>query len=80
MSSICVNNGALASCNNFTMLQPVVYAGSKFCLSLDMCTAFAKLCGYVQLRQMSRASTRGDGKCRVDAHEIHTCLYKMTIT
>ena len=26
------------------------------------------------------ASTRGDGKCRVDAHEIHTCLYNMTIT
>ena len=26
------------------------------------------------------ASMRGDGKCRVDAHEIHTCLYNMTIT
>ena len=26
------------------------------------------------------ASTRGDGKCRVDAHEIHICLYNMTIT
>ena len=26
------------------------------------------------------ASTRGDGKCRSDAHEIHTCLYNMTIT
>ena len=23
----------------------------------------------------NHASTRGDGKCRVDAHEIHTCLY-----
>ena len=26
------------------------------------------------------ASMRGDGKCRVDAHEIHTCLYNMTKT
>ena len=26
------------------------------------------------------ASTRGDGNCRVDAHEIYTCLYNMTIT
>ena len=26
------------------------------------------------------ASTRGDGKCRVDAHEIHISLYNMTIT
>ena len=26
------------------------------------------------------ASMRDDGKCRVDAHEIHTCLYNMTIT
>ena len=26
------------------------------------------------------ASTRGDGKCRVDAHETHICLYNMTIT
>ena len=25
-------------------------------------------------------STCGDGKCGVDAHEIHTCLYNMTIT
>ena len=25
-------------------------------------------------------STRGDGKCRVGAHEIYTCLYNMTIT
>ena len=23
------------------------------------------------------ASTRGNGKCRVDSHEIHTCLYNM---
>ena len=23
---------------------------------------------------------RGDGKCRVDAHEIHICLYNMAIT
>ena len=26
------------------------------------------------------ASTRGDGKCHIDAYEIHTCLYNMTIT
>ena len=26
------------------------------------------------------ASMRGDGKCHIDAHEIHTCLYNMTIT
>ena len=26
------------------------------------------------------ASMRGNGKCRVDAHEIHTRLYNMTIT
>ena len=26
------------------------------------------------------ASTRGDGKCHIDAHEIHTCLYNMTMT
>ena len=26
------------------------------------------------------ASMHGDGKCCVDAHEIHTCLYNMTIT
>ena len=25
------------------------------------------------------ASTRGDGKCRIDAHEIHTCLYNMSV-
>ena len=25
------------------------------------------------------ASTCGNGKCRVDAHEIHTCLYNMTL-
>ena len=30
-----------------------VYAGSKFCLSLDMCTALAKPCEYMQQRQMS---------------------------
>ena len=26
------------------------------------------------------ASTRGDGKCHIDAYEIHKCLYNMTIT
>ena len=25
------------------------------------------------------ASTRGDGKCRVDGHEIYTCLYNRTV-
>ena len=43
----------------------VVYAGSKCCLSLDMCTGFAKPCEY--------RSTCGDGKCHVDAHGIHKC-------
>ena len=28
----------------------------------------------------NHASSRCDGKCHVDAHEIHTCLYNMTIT
>ena len=31
-----------------------VYAGSKLCLSLDMCTAFAKPCEYARRWQMSR--------------------------
>ena len=26
------------------------------------------------------ASTRSDGKCHLDAHEIHICLHNMTIT
>ena len=32
----------------------VVYAGSKCCLSLDMCTAIAKPCEYARQWQMSR--------------------------
>ena len=31
-----------------------VYAGSKLCLSLDMCTDFAKPCEYAWRCQMSR--------------------------
>ena len=46
--------------------RTMIHSISGLCLSLDMCTALAKPCG--------------DGKCRVDAHEIHTCLYNMIIT
>ena len=46
------DNGTMGhSKRNYTA---VVYARSKCCQSLDMCTAFAKPCEYARRRQMSR--------------------------
>ena len=42
------------SIDSLIAINAVVYAGSKCCLSLDMCTAFAKPCEYARRRQMSR--------------------------
>ena len=49
----------------------------EHCFMQDQNVACRRTCA-----QPSRnlASTRGDGKCRVDVHEIHTFLYNMTIT
>ena len=52
--------------------RTMVYAGSKCCLSLTRWTCARP--------SRNHASTLGDGKCRVDALEIQTCLYNMTIT
>ena len=45
------------------------------CFMQDQNVACRRTCAWPS---RNLASTRGDGKCRVNAHEIHTCLYNMT--
>ena len=46
------------------------------CFMQDQNVACHRTCAWPS---RNLASTRGDGKCRINAHEIHTCLYNMTI-
>ena len=50
--------------------------GCSQCLMQDQNVACRRTCARPS---RNLASTRGDGKCNIDAHEIHKCLYNMTI-
>ena len=49
---------------------------SMQCFMQDQNDACRSTCA----RPSRNLATCGDGKCRIDAHEIHICLNNMTIT